>query len=83
MEKYLVSVYLPAAGKHLDVFLPGGKRIAEVIRLLVTVAETLTGGSYRGTTDAMLLNAESGIPYPLTHTVEEVGIRNATALILI
>ena len=83
MKKYLVSVYLPAAGRHLDVFLPSGKRIAEVIHLLVKVAESLTGGSYKGTQDAMLLNAESGVPYPLTHTVEEVGIRNATALILI
>lgn len=83
MKKYLVSIYLPAAGKHLDVFLPAGKRIAEVIRLLVTVAESLTGGSYRGTANAMLLNAESGVPYPLTYTVEEAGIRNATALILI
>ena len=83
MKKYLVSVYLPAAGKHLDVFLPAGKRITEVIRLLVSAAESLTGGSYRGTMNAMLLDAQSGVPYPLMLTVEEAGIRNASELILI
>lgn len=82
MKKYLVNIYLPAVGKHMDVFLPAGKRIGEVIRLLVTVAESLTGG-YKGTMDAMLLNAENGIPYSLSDTVEEAGIRNASRLILI
>ena len=83
MKKYLVDVYLPAAGKHLDVFLPAGKQIGEVIRLLVTLAEQLSSGSYKGTADAMLLNAESGEPYCVTTTVEDAGIRNAAHLILI
>lgn len=83
MKKYLVDVYLPAAGKHLDVFLPAGKRIGEVVRLLVSAAEPLSGGSYKGTADAMLLNADNGEPYCTGITVEEAGIRNATRLILI
>lgn len=83
MKKYLVDVYLPAAGKHLDVFLPAGKQIGETIRLLVAVAESLSGGSYKGTPDAMLLRADSGEPYPLKITVEEAGIRNSSHLILI
>ena len=83
MNKYLVDVYLPAAGKHLDVFLPENKQIGEVIRLLVSVAESLSGGSYKGIGDAMLLSAQTGKPYILTQTVEEAGIRNASRLILI
>ena len=83
MKKYLVDVYLPAAGQHLDVFLPAGKQIGEVVHLLVSVADPLSGGSYRGTSDAMLLNADSGEPYEPYSTVEEAGIRNASHLILI
>ena len=83
MKKYLVDVYLPAAGKHLDVFLPSTKQIGEVIQLLVALTEPLSEGSYKGTSDTMLLNAITGEPYSLTDTVEKAGIRNASHLILI
>jgi len=83
MKKYLVDIHLPAAGKHLDVFLPAEKYIGEAIPLLVSAAESLSGGSYKGTPDAMLLNAVTGEPYPLNLTVEDAGIRNASHLILI
>ena len=83
MKKYLVDVYLPAAGKHLDVFLPAGKEIGEVVQLLVKVAEPLSGGSYSGTRDSMLLDAQSGELFDQSVTVEDAGIRNAASLILI
>lgn len=83
MTKYLVDIYIPAAGKHLDAFLPSNKQIGEVIQLLVSASETLVGSSYKGCPDTMLLNAESGAPYDHTLTVEEAGIRNASRLILI
>ena len=83
MKKYLVDVYLPAANRHLNVFLPSTKEIGEVTRLLVSAAESLADGSYRGTADAMLLDAKTGQPFVLTATVEEAGIRSASHLILI
>lgn len=83
MKKYLVDVYLPAAAQHLNVFLPANKQIGEVVQLLVAIADPLSGGSYKGTSDAMLLNADSGDPYEPYATVEETGIRNASRLILI
>jgi hypothetical protein len=83
MKKYLVDIHLPAAGKHLNVLLPSTKEIGEVIGLLIRVAEPLTDGSYKGTPNTMLLDAESGQPFDRTKTVEEVGIRNASYLILI
>lgn len=83
MKKYLVDVYLPAAAKHMDVFLPAGKLVAEVTQMLVTAAESLYGESYRATADAMLLWADSGLPCMRSATVEEAGIRSASRLILI
>lgn len=83
MIKYLVDIHIPAAGRHLDAFLPANKQIGEVIVLLKEASEPLVGGSYRGTADAMLLNADTGLPYGQTLTVEEAGIRNASRLILI
>lgn len=83
MTKYLVDIYIPAAGKHLDAFVPSNKQIGEVIQLLISASETLVGGSYKGGSDTMLLSADSGAPYDHTLTVEEAGIRNASRLILI
>lgn len=83
MKKYLVDIYLPACGKHYDAFLPMEKRVCEVTQLLVGIADTLSSGSYKGTKDAMLLNAETGEPFLPSETVYDAGIRNASRLILI
>jgi len=83
MKKYLVDVYLPAAGKHFDVFLPTGKKIGEATQLLVNIAESLSGGSYKGTQNSVLLKAESGEPLSKNDTVYDAGIRNSSKLILI
>jgi hypothetical protein len=83
MRKYLVDVHLPAAGKHYDAYLPSGKLIGEATRLLAGIAESLSGGSYKGTADSVLLDAGSGEPYSRDITVYDAGIRNASKLILI
>ena len=83
MKKYLVDVYLPAAGIHYDVYLPTGKKIGEATKLLVGIVESLSGGSYKGSADAILLNANTGDPLNRNSTVYDAGIRNSSKLILI
>ena len=83
MKKYLVDLYLPASGSHYDVYLPTGKQIGEATQLLVQIAESLSGGSYKGTTEAVLLDADSGVPLDRNTTVYDAGIRNSSKLILI
>ena len=83
MKKYLVDVYLPAVGKHIDVYLPTGKKIGEATQLLVGIAEYLSGGGYKGTKNSVLLNAKNGEPLNRDETVYDAGIRNSSKLILI
>jgi hypothetical protein len=83
MKKYLVDVYLPATGKHYDVYLPAGKQIGEATQLLVSIIESLSSGSYIGTADAVLIDALSGEPLDRSSTVYDAGIRNSSKLILI
>lgn len=82
MKKYLVDVYLPAAGKHYDVFLPSNKRIKDVTDLLISISESLSPGEYKGTSDSVLINADSGDAYDSGSTVYDAGIRNSSRLIL-
>ena len=83
MNKYLVDVYLPASGEHFDVFLPINKFIGEVISLLADIAVSLSGNSFKRTTDTVLINAANGEVYNFNDTVFDAGIRNSTKLILI
>ncbi len=83
MIKYLVDVYLPASGKHFDVFLPANKLIGEVISLLVDIVVPLSGNSFERTADTILINAANGEVYNFNTTVFDAGIRNAAKLILI
>lgn len=82
MKKYLVDVHIPAAGVHYDAFLPSGKLVGEATQLLVGIAESLSGGNYKGTADSLLLDAISGVPYNSNLTVDDAGIRNSSKLIL-
>lgn len=83
MKKYLVDIYLPAAGRHMDVFLPAEKQIGEIIQLLASLAKSLYEECYTCTPDTMLFNADTGEAFDLFRTVEEAGIHNASQLILI
>ncbi|MBR5969773.1 MAG: hypothetical protein IK016_05425 [Lachnospiraceae bacterium] len=83
MKKYLVDVYLPAVGKHFDVYLPASKLIGEVTSLLITVAVSVAGKEYIASEHAMLIRAEDGAVLDTGVTVYDAGIRNAAKLILI
>ncbi len=83
MKKFLVDVYIPAVNKHMDVFLPAGKLISEATGLLAGLAESIYAGSYKGTRDAILLDAVHGNPFNREITVFDAGIRNASKLLLI
>lgn len=83
MQKYLVDVYVPSWGEHLDVYLPMNKKIGEVIMLLGNLAVSVSGGSYKATADSVLLNAANGEAFNFDLSVYDVGIRNSSRLILI
>lgn len=83
MKKYLVDVFLPAAGEHFDVFLPENKLIGEVITLLTEIIEPISGGKFEKTSDTVLINALDGSVYDFNTTVFDSGVRNNTKLILI
>lgn len=83
MRKYLVDIYLPAVGQHYDVYLPTGKRIGEATQLISGIAASLSGGSYKGGSDSVLLDADTGEPFERGMTVYDAGIRNSSRLILI
>lgn len=83
MKKYLVDVYLPTCESHYDAFIPAGKQIGEVIRLLGNIMTSLSEGMFVLTPDTILFDGETGKALPVDVTAYDAGIRNASKLILI
>ena len=83
MKKYLVDVFVPAIGVHYDVYLPTRKQVAEAMRLLINIVESLSGGSYKGTPNSTLLREHDGVALNLNETIHDAGVRNSSKLILV
>jgi hypothetical protein len=83
MKKYLVEIYIPAAGRHIDAFLPCGKLVGEATMLLSKTAVSICGESFSEAAESVLIDFDNGLPIDRNITVEEAGIRNAAKLILI
>lgn len=81
--KYIVEVYLPAAQKKFDMRIPAASKMGEINSLVASLASDLSAGSYKATSQSILINAASGEMYDVDMTASEQGIRNGTQLILI
>ena len=82
-NKALVEVFVPAAGKKYDVFIPTNKRISSVIALLVKAINELSNGSFSPSQMPMLYNKITAQSYDINITIKESDIRNGSELILI
>lgn len=83
MIKIVVEVYFPVAGKAYDVFIPFKSKMSEVLMLLCRVAPELSDGVFKASKDTVLCDRSDGVILNLNMTVEELGIRNGTKLILL
>jgi hypothetical protein len=83
MDKVLVDVFLPAAGKSFDVLLPKKSKLYEVSYLLAGAFGELANGFYFPTDDAILCSRDNGEVLNLSMSVQELGLVNGSRLILI
>ena len=82
-SKVLVEVLVPASGEKYDMFIPLTVRMGEVIQMVITVVNDLSAGKFKASEDAVLFNADSGLPYDVNTVVAELQIQNGTRLMLI
>lgn len=83
MEKVLVEVFLPAAGRSYDVYIPLASPMSEVLQLISALLSDLSEGSFQACEDTILCDAESGTIFNINIPVAELGIKNGSKLILI
>ncbi|WP_462410818.1 methyltransferase [Neobacillus sp. Marseille-QA0830] len=83
MNKVLVEIFLPAAGKSFDVYIPLESQMSEVLQMVSALLSDLSDGKYKANNHAVLCDAESGIIYNINMAVAELGIHNGSKLMLI
>ena len=83
VEKLMVEVYLPAAGRTFEVRLPAGLRIRAAGMLLSMLLSEATDGLYQPSRSGVLMWRDSGRMLSGQKTLWESGIQNGSRLMLI
>lgn len=83
MNKVLVEIFLPAAGRSFDVYLPLESQMSEVVMLVSALLSDLSDGKYKANDNAVLCDAATGIIYNINMAIAELGITNGSKLMLI
>lgn len=83
MSRILVEIKVPVTQKNFEAFISSDSLMSEVISMLVQIMNDMNQGNYRGTEDAILCNAETGIIYNVNMRIAELEIKNGDQLILI
>lgn len=81
-NKILVELVVPTIEEKYDVFIPGNKKIGNIINLLAKVVNELSGGYFQENKHLCLYNGNSGNPYNIDELVRCTDIQNGSKLIL-
>lgn len=82
-DKVLVNVYLPASGQDYDVMVPRRLKLRDVTPMLAAALVELSGGSFIPSDDVAICDRQSGALLNINVTVDELGIRNGSKLMII
>ena len=82
MNKLLVEVYIPTIGKAYDVLIPSKAKVYELTPLISAAIKRLSDGLFIAD-DATLCDELKGTIYRNNMSVEEMGLRNGSRIMLI
>lgn len=83
MHKILVEVYVPALGASWDMFIPEQLRLYEVLEMMKKAVSDLSEGRFQADDSTVICHRESGKIININLSVGELGLRNASKLMLI
>ena len=83
MDKILVEVYLPAANKNYDVFIPLKSKMHEIVEMLSGAFADLSQVYFKASEVNVLCYRASGKVLDINMSAEELGLNNGSKLMLI
>ena len=83
MNKFLIEIFVPIAGKSFEVFLPPHLYGYEAMQLIIKIAIDLTGGLFVASEQTALCRKEDGSILNLNQPVWKLELKNSDELTLI
>ena len=83
MDKVMVEVFIPAAGRCFDIQVCDNLKIWEVIRMLADGLKNFTDEFFTPSEQTTLCDRNTGAILNLNITVKELKIKNGSKLMLI
>jgi len=82
MNNLLIEVYVPAINTRYDVFIPYNARVYELLPLISSAVEKLSGSLFSQENNA-LCDGETGRIYNNSMTVGDMDLKNGSRMMLI
>lgn len=82
-NKVFIIVEVPLIEQKYEVYVPVGKQLYKVAKILSKAISELSGGHYPVKEDATIYSKSTGQPYNINLTVKDSDIRNGSEIILI
>ena len=82
-NKVLVELIVPEIEKSYDIYIPVGKKVGSVIKLLNKAIFELSDGTYNGGTKNQMYNRDTWIRYDNNVLIKDTDIRNGSKVILL
>lgn len=83
MDKAMIEIFLPAAGRSFDVQVPLNLKVWEIIAMVSNAVEDLSDGFFTPSDQTTLCDRSTGAILNMNITAEELGIKNGSKLMLI
>jgi len=83
MDKVLVEIFVPAASRSFDVFIPQTSKMSEIVALVSKSLSDLSGGKFKPDSSTILCDAKNGQIFNINLSVYELEIKNGSKLMLI
>jgi hypothetical protein len=83
MKDLLITVYIPAAGTDYDVFIPRGKRMAEIAPLILNALSGLVKEHFSVDGGTIICRRDTGEPIDISMTPEQLGIKAGSELMIV
>ena len=83
MNKILVEIYVPSLMKTFEVYIPRHSKVFEVMQLLESAVVELSDKTFKPGPNVLLCDRNSGMIYNINLTVEQIGLKNGSQLLLV
>lgn len=83
MDKILVEVYIPVMGRSYDIFIPVEERMNVVLELIKKAVSDLSDNTFKADEQTAICYREEGTIVNINLSVNELGLKNGSKLMLI